>query len=104
MTAHSYFDVSHKDGLSVLQLRNRTHVFGELAYQIHQDINTIYVYNIRCDTKDYTTMILDFFMESFRDYNIIAKESYQEILQDRNFVPIMLCDEPFVIYYSDESI
>lgn len=104
MTPHSYFDVWHKDGLSTLQLKNKTHIFGELVYQIQKDINTVYVYNVRCESKDYCELVLDFFLESFKDYNIIAKYTYHDVLRGRNFVPIVLCDEPFVICYACESI
>jgi hypothetical protein len=98
---YSYFEVKTEANLTRLVLRDKRRTFCSIEYEIDSPQNTIYVHDVAYDTYDHLRMTIEFFVESFRDYNIIARSSLDAELHDHAFEPIRLCGERFMIRYHD---
>ena len=99
---YSYFEVKTEAYLTRLVLRDKHRSYCNIEYEIDSANNTIYVHDVTYDTLDHLHMTLEFFVESFRDYNIIARSKVSRELQNHHtFEPITLCGELFMIRYHD---
>lgn len=107
-----YFQVNPiEDNCMLVKLRDKKSNLCKLTYKINSDINTIYLYTIQTDKRfrkcGFATMMMGYFIECFRDYNILAKvmdpenNYFMKILIKNNFEEINLVNEIFMIRYSD---
>ena len=108
-----FFHVEFKDDHVILRLKNNNNIISTLTYGVEKEKNTVYLYTIQTiekyKRKGYVTLMMNYFIECFRNYNILAKVMGEKdnipcmkLLNKHNFEELILINEPFMIRYSDD--
>lgn len=108
-----FFHVEFKDDHTILRLKMNNNVISTLTYRVEKEINAVYFYTIqtteRYKRKGYGTLMMNYFVECFRNYNILVKVIGEKdnipcmkLLNKHNFEELILINEPFMIRYSDD--